>query len=130
MKPYEVSVDIPRKLLDLRMRGFWDSATFDAFAAEFSAALHQLHRHGGCRFALVDGSEFAVQSREILGRFADVMRENEPYLAERTATVVPAELNRMQAARVGEVINKRDFSNRAEAEAWLLGAESDTGRAA
>ena len=130
MKPFEISVDLRRRLIDMRLRGFWDSATFDAFAVEFSAALQQLHRQGGCDLALVDGSEFAVQSRDILGRFAEVMRQNERYLAKRTASIVPAELNRMQAARVGEAINKRDFASRAAAEAWLFDTESDAGRAA
>ena len=130
MKPFEISVDSPRRLLTMRMRGFWDAATFDAFAGEFSSALKELHRMGGCEMALVDGSEFAVQSREILGRFADIMRENERYLAKRTASVIPTELNRMQAARVGESLARRDFRSRAEAEAWLFGSEAGAERAA
>ncbi len=121
MEPFEVSVDLGRKLLTLRMRGFWDNATFEAFATEFSRALQQLHRAGGCEYALVDGSEFAVQSRDILGRFADVMSQNERFLAKRTASIIPTELNRMQAARVGDSLDRRDFSTRAEAEAWLFG---------
>lgn len=130
MKPFDVSVDIRRRLLILEMRGFWDIATFEAFAGEFIRALHLLHRHGGCESCLCDGSEFAVQSREILGRFADVMRDNGPYLAKRTGSVVAAELNRLQAARVGETINNRYFTSRAEAEAWLAACETGAGRAA
>ncbi len=98
MKPYEIDVDFRRKFLSMRLRGFWDIIIFDEFAAEFENALRLLHRHGGCEVALVDGSEFAVQSRDILERFSKIMRDNACLLAQRTASIVPAELNRMQAA--------------------------------
>jgi hypothetical protein len=119
MKPFEVSVDPQRRQLNMVMRGFWDMATFDAFAAEFVKALHQLHRQGGALLALVDGREFAVQSKDVLGRFGAIMQENGPLLAKRTASVVPAELNRMQSARVAETITNRHFTTLEEAEAWL-----------
>ena len=131
MKAYEVSVEIPRKLLRLTLRGFWDGSTFDAFATEFEKALQTLHRAGGCDAAIVDGREFAVQSKEILGRFGEVMQKNGPYLAKRTASIVPAELNRMQAARVTESLTRLDFTTMEDAEAWLFGDKSArAGRAA
>lgn len=103
----------------MSLRGFWDLATFERFAAEFVRALHLLHRHGGLERALVDGSAFAVQSREVMMRFAEVTRENAAYLARRTANVVPGALNRLQVSQVGQRIASRDFKTRAEAEAWL-----------
>lgn len=121
MEPFEVSADTARHLLSIRMRGFWDMATFDAFALKFEAALHMLHRTGGCALALVDGREFAVQSKEVLAAFGAVMAKNAPYLAKRTASVVPTELNRMQAARVAETLSRRDFTTVEAAEAWLFG---------
>lgn len=130
MKPFEVTIDMDRKLLDMTMRGFWDIATFEAFALEFTRALQALHRQGGCEMALVDGQAFAVQSKEVLERFTQVMRDNAPILARRTASVVPTELNRMQSTRVAETLAKRDFATRAEAEAWLFGPEAGAGRAA
>ena len=119
MEPFEISVDADRRQLNMCMRGFWDSATFDAFAIEFVRALQQLRRLGGAQTALVDGSQFAVQSKEILARFGALMQENAAFLAKRTASIVPAELNRMQAERVAGSITSRDFKSRAEAEAWL-----------
>jgi hypothetical protein len=131
VKPFEVSVEIPRKLLRLTMRGFWDSSTFDAFAAEFEKALKTLHRAGGCDSCIADGREFAVQSKDILGRFGEIMQKNGPYLAKRTASIVPTELNRMQAARVTETLARRDFTTMADAEAWLFGDnDAVAGRAA
>jgi hypothetical protein len=120
MKAYDVSVELPRKLLRMTLRGFWDGATFDAFATEFERALQTLHRAGGCEGAIVDGHEFAVQSRDILDRFGGIMQKNGPYLAKRTASIVPTELNRMQAARVTESLKRRDFTTMEDAEAWLF----------
>jgi hypothetical protein len=130
MKPFEISVDLQRRQLNMTMRGFWDMATFEAFTVEFTRALQQLHRQGGALVALVDGSEFAVQSRDVLMRFGAVMQENAPYLAKRTASIVPAELNRMQPARVAETITNRHFTTREEAEAWLNDCLAELRRAA
>ena len=49
------------------------------------------------------------------------MQKNAPYLAKRTASIVPAELNRMQAARVTESLTRLDFTNMEDAVAWLFG---------
>lgn len=131
MKAFEVSVEMPRKLLRMTLRGFWDIPTFEAFATEFEKALLTLHRAGGCDAAIVDGREFAVQSRDILGRFGEIMQKNGPYLAKRTASIIPTELNRMQAARVTESLARRDFATMEDAEAWLFSEQSaPAGRAA
>ncbi|MBO9574221.1 MAG: hypothetical protein J7494_00650 [Sphingobium sp.] len=130
MKPFEVSVDIRRRQITMELRGFWDVATFEAFNAEFVRGLHLLRHHGGCERCLVDGTHYAVQSKEILARFGATMQENAPYLAKRTASVVPAELNRLQAARVTETIHNRHFASRKEAEEWLSSDEGASGRAA
>jgi len=130
MNPFEISVEIPRKLLRMTMRGFWDVQTFDAFATQFEKALQTLHRAGGCEGAIVDGREFAVQSRDILGRFGEIMQKNGPYLAKRTASIIPSELNRMQAARVTESLTRRDFTTMEDAEAWLRSDQGIAGRAA
>ena len=130
MKPFEVSIETNRRLLRIAMRGFWDVPTFEIFAGEFVRALQALQRQGGCEAAIVDGREFSVQSKEILERFSIVMRENAAILAKRTASIVPTELNRMQANRVTESLTRADFNSVEEAEAWLFGTEADTGRAA
>jgi hypothetical protein len=129
VKAFEVSVEIPRKLLRMTLRGFWDGSTFDAFATEFERALQTLHRAGGCDAAIVDGREFAVQSKEILGRFGEIMQKNGPYLAKRTASIIPTQLNRMQAARVTESLTRHDFTTMEDAEAWLFDKKG-AGRAA
>jgi hypothetical protein len=120
MKPFEISTDSRRKLLDIEMRGFWDIATFKAFSAEFLSALHSLHRQGGCDAAIVDGREFAVQSREVLDGFSAMMRDAGPFLAKRTASLISGQLNKMQADHVAESMTRRTFTTREAAEAWLF----------
>lgn len=122
MEYFDVAVDIPRRLITLTLRGFWTNATFDRFADAFSAGLRQLHRLGGCSHALVDGLEFAVQPLEISDRFRDLIASMAPIAARRTATIVPAQLNGMQAERAGDTIDARIFTDRQEAEAWLFAA--------
>lgn len=119
MEAYEVAVDLPRGRLELVLRGFWDEATFDKFAGEYAIALGMLRKHGGCKTCLVDGQDFAVQTTEISLRFKELIDDMAPLCALRTATVVPAQLNRLQAERAGESIPARIFTDRKEAEAWL-----------
>jgi hypothetical protein len=125
MKPYELRIDSSRQRLDIVQRGFWSDEIFDGFAGEFATALRTLHARDGCLVALVDASEFKVQARPILLRFKALLRDLAPLCARRTATLVPAELNRMQAQLASESIRARTFTDRAAAEAWLaeLGAD-------
>jgi hypothetical protein len=120
MDAYLVTVDKARCLITLTMRGFWDEATFDRFAAAYVKALGELRDADGCTHALVDGREFAVQSTEIAQRFQELITAMAPISAKRTATVVPAQLNKMQAERTGGALQVRMFSDMAEAGAWLF----------
>lgn len=131
MQAYDVAVDLPRGRLNLAMHGFWDEAVFARFARDYAAALGLLRKHGGCKTCLVDGRDFAVQSLEISQRFKELITDMAPLCALRTATIVPAQLNRMQAERAGKAIPTRIFTDRAEAEAWLdLPAADAAGKAA
>lgn len=130
MQAYEVAVDLPRGRLELIMRGFWDGATFEKFASDYTTALGTLRKHGGCKSCMVDGREFAVQSLEISQRFKELIDDMAPLCAPRTATIVPAQLNRMQAERAGESITTRIFTDRKEAEAWLSASGTGDARAA
>ena len=125
MDAFDVSVDMPRRFLALKLRGIWTEVIFDDFAAEFAAALRLLQSRGGCRYALVDGRDFAVQSSAISGRFKTLIDEMAPVAARRTATLVPGQLNRLQAEQAGEAINSRVFTDQGEAIGWLFHADED-----
>jgi len=120
MDAYLVAVDRARCLITLTMRGFWDDATFDRFAAAYVKALGELREADGCTYALVDGREFAVQSTEIALRFQELITAMAPISAKRTATIVPAQLNKMQAERTGGALDARMFTDMEEAKAWLF----------
>ncbi|OJY69645.1 MAG: hypothetical protein BGP16_07755 [Sphingobium sp. 66-54] len=121
MTPYSIDTDPARRLLTIVMRGYWDQPTFERFAAEYSRKIRQMHASGTLDNALIDGREFAVQARTISDQFRDLIAAHTHYMAKRTATVVPAHLNKLQAERAGEAIDARYFTDMAEAEAWLFG---------
>lgn len=119
MSAYSIETNAGRHSLHIVMRGYWDQPTFDAFAREYERAIRAAHAAGGLKIALVDGRDFAVQAKEISEQFGALINRNMPYLAERTATVVPAQLNKLQAERAGGDLAARYFTDMAEAQAWL-----------
>jgi len=120
MEAYSVTTDDRRRLLHIVMRGYWDQRTFDQFSAQYTAALHHMKKTGGLEIALVDGREFAVQAKDISEQFGALIARCMPLLAKRTATVVPAHLNKLQAERAGGELDARYFTDMVEAEAWLF----------
>lgn len=120
MSAYSIETDAPRRMLSIVMRGYWDQPTFDRFAVEYSDTMLKMHSSGGLALALIDGREFAVQCKEISEQFRDVIARNQPYHAKRTATVVPAQLNKLQAERTGETLVACYFIDMVEAKAWLF----------
>jgi len=133
MDPFTISTDEPRKSLHIVMRGYWDQPTFDRFADDYVRALHHMRAHGGLEAALVDGRDFAVQDKHISEQFRMLIARCMPYLATRTATVVPTHLNKLQAERAGGELAARYFIDMDEAKAWLQGtgaAGTPTRRAA
>lgn len=120
MKPYSIETDPARRLMTLIMRGYWEQPTFDEFSAEYSQKIRAMHACGKLDFAMIDGREFAVQARQISDQFRDLIAAHSPYMARRTATVVPTQLNKLQAERTGEAIDACYFTDMDEAKAWLF----------
>ena len=121
MDAYSVTTDMRRRLLHIVMRGYWSQATFDTFATDYVAALNKMKASGGLDICLVDGREFAVQAKEISEQFGALIARCMPLLAKRTATVVPAHLNKLQAERAGGELAAQYFTDMDEARAWLFG---------
>ncbi|HWJ71044.1 MAG TPA: hypothetical protein VNS79_13470 [Sphingobium sp.] len=122
MPAYRIDADPARGLLTIVMHGYWDQPTFDRFAAEYGRTLRQMHASGKLDHALVDGRAFAVQARSISDQFRDLIARHSPWMARRTATVVPAQLNKLQAERTGEAIEAHYFTDKDAARAWLFAA--------
>ena len=126
MTAYSIETDQQKRLISIVMRGYWDQPTFDLFAAEYERAMIGMYCSGGLTYALVDGREFAVQARTISEQFAAVIARCKPYHARRTASVVPAHLNKLQAERAGnggELI-AHYFTDMDAAKAWLFGTDA------
>ncbi len=124
MDAYSITTDTRRRLLHIEMRGYWSQATFETFATEYVAALQKMKNSGGLEIALVDGREFAVQAKEISEQFGALIARSMPLLAKRTATVVPAHLNKLQAERAGGEMVARYFTSMDEARAWLFDTDA------
>jgi hypothetical protein len=120
MNAFTVDVDTANCLVTITLQGFWDDVTFDTFSAAFVKAFGELRAANGCKYALVDGRNFAVQSAEITLRFQELITSMAPLAAQRTATIVPAQLNRLQAARTGGAIYNRLFTDPVAAKEWLF----------
>lgn len=120
MEPYSVSADPARGFLHIVMRGYWDQAIFDQFAHHYEDALARFAATGGIDRALVDGRDFAVQDKHISEQFGALIARNKDRLARRTATVVPAHLDKLQAERAGGDLAARYFIGMDEAQAWLF----------
>jgi hypothetical protein len=118
---YSFDLDVHRRVMHIVLRGYWDQATFDAF---YEQALHKMKAAGGLEFALVDGREFAVQAKDISEQFGGLVNRFKHLLARRTASVVPAQLNKLQAERAGGDMAARYFTDMDEARAWLFGADA------
>ncbi|MBO9574220.1 MAG: hypothetical protein J7494_00645 [Sphingobium sp.] len=120
MKPFEFEIDAGRKLLIVTKRGYWDTATFQAYADEFRLTLRRMKLQGGCRYCLVDASEFAVQDSEITRAHGQLASSFTAGCPERMAGITGSKLSELQARHTGETPNRRVFSNRTAAEAWLF----------
>lgn len=118
--PFTFETDAARKLLVVTKWGYWDMATFAAFAETFRMTLRRMQRAGGCRYCLVDASRYAVQSRAISEALQALVESFPPDCPQRMAGVSGSQLGRLQARHHGETPDRQVFSSRADAEAWLF----------
>jgi hypothetical protein len=108
---FEIQCDMSARLIDIRLRGFWDGETFDRFVAELSATERRLPRGERYRY-LCDAEGFAVQQTQLVERFARFFERDNP-LVLRTAIVFDSALMSLPGA------HRRFFRDRSTAMAWL-----------
>ncbi|MEH3040437.1 MAG: hypothetical protein PGN21_10290 [Sphingomonas paucimobilis] len=116
---YDIRFDPDRRILHLKLSGFWTMATVIRFAAELLVRTTAARaRHG--RFATFsDSSGFPVQSTQVAQYFERIMARGIAMDIGPTAIVVASHLNKLQAERVFHTDRVRVFTDRAQAEAWL-----------
>jgi len=120
MPPFEFKADTGRSLLSVTVRGYWDMATFTAYADSFRMELRQMKARGGCRRCLMDATEFAVQSAEVTRALQALADSFAPDCPALMAGVSGSKLSELQARHAGESGTRRVFATREAAEAWLF----------
>ena len=121
---YEVRIEHDRKCLRTIMRGFWDRATFEAFAAELRAAEEEMRSFTGTTYTLVDGVDFEMQDPAITQLFPPLVSSFNLGESRRTAVVMQGAIARSQARETGNVVNARYFRTMDEATDWLFSDEA------
>lgn len=116
---FDVRFDPARRVLHLRLEGFWSMATIDHFAAEMAPKATAFRLRHGSFATLSDARAFWIQSADVLERFERFRARATETKAGPTAIVVASALSKTQAERVLKSDRVRVFLDLAEAEAWL-----------
>lgn len=121
---FDISYSLEDRYLQLRQIGVWDEAMFEDFAAAYLAVVARLNAAGGITHLMVDAARFGTQSPEVADRFPGLIRASDPLPEQRTACVIPAMVNRVQARQGGDLVNARYFRTLGDAADWLFGNEA------
>lgn len=104
--------------------GFWSVALADAYRIELAQYLAAARAKRGYALSLIDGRENAVQSPEVMARFADFENLTAPGERDRSALVVPSSLAKLQAHRITKSPRSKAFLSLNAARMWLLAYEN------
>lgn len=121
MTAFNLETDARRSLIAVTLSGYWDMATFNAYADAIRIELRRMKTRGGCRHCLVDATEFAVQSAEITRALQTLTDSFAPDCPERIAGISGSKLGELQARHAGGSDTRRVFATREAAEGWLFG---------
>ena len=120
MTAFEFKIEAQRSLIAVTLHGYWDMATFAAYAEGIRTKLHGMKVSGGCRHCLVDATDFAVQSMEVTQALQTLTDSFPPDCPERIAGFTGSKLSELQARRAGQSATRRVFATQSAAEAWLF----------
>lgn len=120
MAAFDLKTDARRSLISVTLSGYWDMATFTAYAEAIRMELRRMKAGDGCRHCLVDATEFAVQSAEITKALKALTDSFAPDCPERIAGISGSKLGELQARHAGGSSTRRVFPTREAAEAWLF----------
>lgn len=117
---FEVTADPDLRMLRLTMRGFWDDSTMAAYLKAMRKAMGDLLRGGGCRYLLIDMTDYPIQSKQIAESHGEQLRATKQVEGMRVALVMQSALSKLQAKRVAADTGHRTFESEEAALAWLL----------
>ncbi len=124
---FEFQVDVGRSLVRTTLSGFFTDETVAGYLAARKAAFAKLKCGANQHLSLTDTRGMAIQTQEVVTRWREILADP-LYRSRRLAFVVASTLTRNQLQRAIGCRDARVFTDMAEAEAWVL--EAETGRRA
>lgn len=116
---FDIQVDPVTSLVTIDLAGFFTIEALDRFVAARALAYRQLRCGPNQHLSLTDVREMKIQSQEIVAAFGNILAD--PTCASRRlAFVVASSLARMQLQRAIGERDARCFTDRDEAERWVL----------
>ena len=116
---YLISVDSYRKLVSLKLTGFFTFADAGELIVDVRAAVVSVGCAPNSHLTLCDVSACKLQPQDVVSAFGDHMRDQR-YQSRRFAFVVGNSAARMQVRRLLDRGNVACFDDPVEAECWLV----------
>lgn len=120
---FKIEADPVTNLVRHYLAGFFEAADVERYVAARDAAHAKLTCGPHAHVTLVDVRDMKIQPQEIVQAFGAVLA-NPRYRSRKLAFVFSLSLARKQLVRASEGRSARFFTDIAEAEAWLLAADS------
>jgi hypothetical protein len=124
---FTIHTDRDRMLIRASLSGFMTPDDVRDFIHAEQMAAASLSPRSGHHLLLVDASQCALQSQEVVAAFQHAV-SNCLLKARRIAVFTGPTLSRMQAARILNRDDAKAFNDPAQAEEWLLAPDEDEGR--
>ncbi|WP_457313525.1 hypothetical protein [Sphingomonas sp. UYAg733] len=116
---YEITMDVTRKLLTIRVSGYWNQALLDDYKAVITAKLAELGSSTPELRVLVDVREHGVQAQHIANQMQSFLKVIGPRVG-RVAVIVDSALQKMQTRRINPAGGDGIFGSEDDATSWLL----------
>lgn len=122
---FEISADVERSLLWMKLVGFFDIPTVRQLATARNAALARMRCGPNQHMTLCDAREGMVSVPTVATEFQRLFTDPR-YVSRRVAYLTPLALGRVQVSRTLQHKSLAFFTEEAPALAWLF-AEEDVG---
>lgn len=121
---FEISIDIARRILHLKVWGFWTTSQAECYREKMVEAMESLGRSPWS--VLADVRKFPIQMRPVQAIHCELMKLSLQNGMVCSANIVGGRLTKVQIERMSsEVWPEKEkfayFNTRSEAEAWLEG---------
>ncbi len=122
MQPdFQIDVDPVRSLVHIRLAGFFNDAAMKRFLATRASAFQALRCGRNEHLSLTDLRDMKIQAQDMVARWGHVLADP-AYRSRRLAFVVATSLVRTQLQRAIGTRDARCFTDRDEAQRWVLAA--------